>query len=135
MDLGHTYTAKQLYNLFSFHAPDGDTTLVFTVSCSAYSSHDTYVLLTAFSNVMNERAEALWGKNTYMIELCTQPNENGGSLNYPHVNRITTIAAVAGAMVPYLIILAFTLFNSRIKKEEDLKNNFEYPLLGRIPHF
>ena len=82
---------------------------------------------------MNGRAEALWGDNTYMIELCTQPKD--GSLNYPHVNRITTIAAAAGALVPYLIILAFTLFNSRIKKEEDIKNNFEYPLLGRIPHF
>lgn len=131
--LENTYTATQLYNLFSFHAPEGDTTLVFTVSCNAYSAHDTYVLLSAFADVMNGRAEALWGDNTYMIQLCTQPKD--GRLNYPHVSRITTIAAAAGALVPYLIILAFTLFNSRIKKEEDIKNNFEYPLLGRIPHF
>ncbi len=131
--LENTYTATQLYSLFSFYAPEGDTNLVFTVSCNAYSAHDTYVLLSAFADVMNGRAEALWGEDTYMIELCTQPKN--GRLNYPHVNRITTIAAAAGALVPYLIILAFTLFNSRIKKEEDIKSNFEYPLLGRIPHF
>ena len=49
--LESTYTATQLYGLFSFHAPEGDTNLVFTVSCNAYSAHDTYVLLSAFADV------------------------------------------------------------------------------------
>ena len=131
--LQNKYSATQLHNLFSFTDPEGDTNLVFTISCDAYSAHDTYVLLNAFGEVVNERAVAFWGDDTYQIELCTAPKL--GYLKYPHVNRITAVAAVVGACVPYLIVLAFTLFNSRIKKEEDLKNNFEYPLLGRVPHF
>ena len=129
----NTYTPTQLYSLFKFTTPAEDTNLVFVVSCSAYSAHDTYVLLNAFSEIMNERAEDFWGEETFEIELCEEPKKGG--LDYPHVSRITVIAAVVGAFVPYLLVLAFTLFNSRIKKEEDLKNNFEYPLLGRIPHF
>lgn len=128
-----TYTANQLRKLFTFTMPEDDTDLVFTVSCNAYSAHDTYVLLSAFGRVMNQRADAFWGEETFKIELCEEPKM--GVLGYPHVNRITAIATAAGALVPYFIVLAFTLFNSRIKKEEDIKNNFEYPLLGRVPHF
>lgn len=128
-----TYTATQLRGLFSFTMPEDETDLVFTVTCRAYSAHDTYVLLSAFDRVMNGRAEAFWGTETFEIERCEDPK--AGTLNSPHVSRITAIATVAGALVPYFIVLVFTLFNSRIKKEEDIKNNFEYPLLGRIPHF
>ena len=129
----YEYTATQLYQLFEFNAPNEDTDLIFGVSCSAYSAHDTYVLLNAFSEVMNQRATAFWGEETFRIELCETPKEGG--LDYPHVNRITAIAVAVGIFVPYLLVLVVALFNSRIKKDEDIKNNFRYPLLGRIPHF
>lgn len=129
----YEYTASQLYSLFSFSLPESETDLVFTASCKAYSAHDTYVLLNAFSEVINERAADFWGQETFRIEPCQEPKE--GTLVSPHAKRITVIAAATGAFVPYLIVLAVTMFNSRVKKEEDIKNNFEYPLLGRIPRF
>ena len=129
----YQYTAASLRGSFSFEAPKEETNMVFRIVCSANSAHDTQVLLSAFSAVMNERAESFYGDDTFYLE----PNEEPkvGGLDSPHIKRVTAIATAVGAFLPYLAALVITLFNSRIKKEEDIKNNFEYPLLGRIPHF
>lgn len=127
------YTADELYKMFRFTMPESDTDLVFTVSCNAYSAHDTYVLLNAFGQIVNQRAAEFWGDETFRVEQCQEPKE--GTLVSPHTLRTTVIAAAVGAIIPYMIFLVITMFNSRIKKEDDIKNNFDYPLLGRVPHF
>ena len=128
----HSYTASQLRSCFTFIKPEEETDLVFGVSCRAYSAHDARVLLKAFGAVINERAESVLN-NVFYIEECDPPAN--GSLTSPNVMRTTILAGIIGALIPYLIALIVTILDSRIKKEEDLKNNFEYPLLGQIPHF
>ncbi len=130
--LDHTYTESGLKSAFSFRLPKEETDLVFGVSCRAYSAHDSFVLLNAFGEVVNERAVNLLDQVFY-IEPCDPPKE--GSLTSPHLGRNMIIAGLIGAVLPYLAVLIVTLLDTRIKEDEDLKNTFPYPLLGQIPHF
>jgi capsular polysaccharide biosynthesis protein len=129
--LVHEYSVSQLMQNFTFRQSEDDTDLVFGVSCKAYSPHDSYVLLKAFGAVMNERAENVLLRVFY-IEECDPPAE--GTLTTPHTARNAAIAAIIGAIVPYVIFLIITLVDSRIKDEEDLKKDFSHPVLGKIPH-
>ena len=130
--LDHSYTPTVLKNAFAFQLPAEETGLVFKISCRAYSSQDSCVLLQAFGAVVNERAEKpLLG--TYYIEPCDPPK--AGALTSPNLSRNIVLAGLAGAILPYIAVLVITILDARIKKEEDLKNNFDYPLLGQIPHF
>lgn len=47
----------------------------------------------------------------------------------------TLIGAVAFAFISLAIIAFGAMFDTRIKKEEDLKNHFNAPVLGTIPNF
>ena len=130
--LDHEYTERQLLGLFSFQKPEEETDLVFGVSCRAYSANDARVLLSAFSAIINERSASVLN-GVFVIAECDPPRD--GVKTAPHASRTALIAAVVGAAIPYLIFLIAKILDSRIKKEEDLKSNFDYPLLGQIPHF
>lgn len=128
----YTYTSRQLLGCFSFIKPEEETDLVFGASCRAYTARDARVLLKAFGAVINERADSVL-KNVFVIEECDPPIN--GTLTSPHVLRTTILSAIIGALIPYIFSLVVTVLDTRIKKEEDLKNNFDHPLLGQIPHF
>lgn len=130
--LDHTYTASALKKAFTFTLPKEETDLVFSVSCRAFSAHDSRVILNAFGAVVNERATNVVD-DVFYIEACDPPKD--GTLTSPNLSRNVTLAAAIGAVLPYVVFLVITLLDSRIKEEEDLKNSFEQPLLGQIPHF
>ena len=130
--LEYTYTASALKKAFTFTLPEEETDLVFGVSCRAFSAHDSRVILNAFGAVVNERATNVVD-DVFYIEACDPPKD--GTLTSPSLSRNVLLATVIGAILPYIVFLVITLLDSRIKEEEDLKDSFEQPLLGQIPHF
>ncbi len=130
--LEHTYTPSALKGAFTFKLPEEETDLVFSISCRAFSASDSRVLLSAFGAVVNERAVKVVD-GVFYIEACDPPKD--GALTSPSLSRNVLLAAVIGALLPYIAFLVIALLDSRIKEEEDLKSNFEQPLLGQIPHF
>lgn len=130
--LEYTYTASALKKTFTFTLPEEETDLVFGVSCRAFSAHDSRVILNAFGAVVNERATNVVD-DVFYIEACDPPKD--GTLTSPSLSRNVLLAAVIGAVLPYIVFLIIALLDSRIKEEEDLKDSFEQPLLGQIPHF
>lgn len=130
--LEYTYTAGALKKAFTFTLPKEETDLAFGVSCRAFSAHDSRVILDAFGAVVNERASNVV-RDVFYIEACDPPKD--GTLTSPNLTRNVLLAGVIGALLPYAVFLVITLLDSRIKEEEDLKNSFEQPLLGQIPHF
>lgn len=130
--LDHTYTPSVLKSAFSFRLPSEENDLVFGVSCRAFSSHDSFVLLNAFGAVVNERSVNLLDQVFY-IDACDPPKN--GVLASPSLSRNVVIAVLIGALLPYMAVLVVTLLDTRIKEDDDLKNSFPYPLLGQIPHF
>lgn len=129
--LEHEYTPAQLLSFFTFVAPDNENvTTVFTVRCRAYSPADTQLLLKAFGSIINERAKSLLS-GIFHVEVSAEAKP--GVLVSPNVTKNAMIGAIIGAVVPYIIVLVYTILDTRIKTEEDIKNRFEYPILGQIP--
>ena len=85
----------------------------------------------AFGNIINER----YGKvlqDVFRVETSAEPRV--GSLVSPNVSMNTLIGAVLGAAVPFVLVLIYSILDTRIKTEDDVKGRFKYPILGQIPH-
>lgn len=54
---------------------------------------------------------------------------------YPQTFKTTFIAAIAGVLISYAVIYLFSVFNTTINNEEDVKNNYDLMVLGNIPDF
>jgi capsular polysaccharide biosynthesis protein len=116
---------------FSFTHPKQETDVVFHVSCNALSPKDSYILMNAFTAIINERSEKVLN-DVFVIDVSTEAKM--GHLVSPNIVRNTVIAAFLGALIPFIFVLLRTAFDTRITKEEDLKEKFAYPVLGQIPH-
>lgn len=129
--LENKYTPGSLLSLFTFVVPGGDdVTTVFTVTCRAYSPSDSRVLLDAFGNIINERSGKVLS-GVFHVETSTEP-KNGGLIS-PNISMNTLLGAVLGAAIPYAVLLVYSVLDTRIKTEDDIKNRFAYPILGQIP--
>ena len=54
---------------------------------------------------------------------------------FPQTSKTTFIAAIAGALLCYAVIYLLHVFNTTIKNEDDVKNNYNLTVLGNIPDF
>ena len=54
---------------------------------------------------------------------------------FPQTSKTTFIAAIAGALLCYAVIYLLYVFNTTIKNEDDVKNNYNLTVLGNIPDF
>ncbi len=130
--LENSYTPASLLSLFTFVVPNSEEiTTVFTVRCKAHSSADARVLLDAFGNVINERSEKLLS-GVFHVETSTVPK--AGVLISPNATMNVLLGALLGAALPYAALLVYSVLDTRIKSEDDVKNRFAYPILGQIPH-
>ena len=129
--LENEYTPARLLSLFTFVVPGNDElSTVFEVRCRAYSANDSRVLLDAFGSIINERSGKLLN-DVFHVETSAEPKK--GSLVAPNATMNTMLGAVLGAALPYVAVLIYTILDTRIKTEDDVKNRFAYPVLGQIP--
>ena len=56
-----------------------------------------------------------------------------GALISPNITTNTLLGAVIGAVLPYAVVLVYSILDTRIKTEDDIKNRFQHPILGQIP--
>ncbi|MEE1238734.1 MAG: hypothetical protein UHO61_02285, partial [Acutalibacteraceae bacterium] len=54
---------------------------------------------------------------------------------YPQTSKTVFIAALAGALLSFAVIYILSIFNTTIKSEEDIKDNYDLMVLGNIPDF
>ena len=100
--LEHTYTAGALKRALTFTLPEEETDLVFSVSCRAFSAHDSRVILNALGAVINERAANVV-RDIFYIEACDPPKD--GTLTSPNLTRNVMLAGAIGALIPYAVFL------------------------------
>lgn len=130
--LDYEYTPAKLLSMFNFIIPgENELTTVFEVRCKAYSASDSRVLLDAFGSIINERSGKVLQK-VFRVEISAEPR--AGVLVSPNTTMNTLIGAVLGAAIPFVVVLVYTILDTRIKTEDDIKGKFTYPVLGQIPH-
>lgn len=127
--LDYMYSASSVP--FTFARPALETDVVFHISCNALSAKDSLILMDALTAIINERSEKILN-GVFAIDVSTDAKM--GTLVSPNILRNTIIGALVGALIPFIFVLLRTAFDTRINKEEDLKEKFTYPVLGQIPH-
>lgn len=131
--LDYAYTAGGLLGLFDFIGPgEEETNLVFQVKCRAYSANDSRVLLDVFGRIINERCQTSVLMGAYEAQTIAAPKS--GAQIAPNAKMSALLGGVLGAAIPYVFFLVYSVLDTRIKSEEDIKSRFKYPVLGQIPH-
>ena len=54
---------------------------------------------------------------------------------YPQTIKTVFLSAMISALLAYAVIYLVSVFNTTIKNEEDIKDNFNLTVLGNIPDF
>lgn len=128
---GH-YTGAQLAGMMSYKVSDAaEYSLVFRITCKAHSAHDARILLDALGAQQNEVLREMDIGDAFSFRRVSAPGN--GRLTSPNTVTNTAICAFAGAVITYLAYLIAHLMYSRVYTEEDLKEQFDFPVLAQIP--
>lgn len=76
-------------------------------------------------------ADIVEGSSTKIIDYAKVPKEQFS----PNIRKNTMVGGVIGIALSLFFLTVASLFDVRIKEEEDLKTIANYPLLGSIPDF
>jgi len=126
-----SYSSKWLSNSVSFSHVEN--TSIFTVSITTKNAADSYRLGAIFEEKAVKHINDITGKDVIKVfdkaRLATSPS------NDMNLVRNTVMGALIGVIISFLLVFLIDITDIRIKKEEDIINNYPIPLLGTIPNF
>ncbi len=124
------YTYSELISRAEVKRRSTDT-LFIDITFTAQTADEAKELVNGFLELAPE----------YILEFI--PNSNAAvtttadtaAMTYPRTALFTMTAAAAGALLSYIVIYIISYFNTTIKTEADIKENYDILLLGNIPDF
>ena len=129
-DLNGEYTVSQLAR--AIRAEQLNQTEIFCVYVLHEDPGEAARIANAVAAVAPAEISALIdGTSARIIDTAKVPT----SRYSPSYSRMTVLGAAIGAFLAMLLLMIQYLQDTRVKDEEDLTNLFDYPILGRIPHF
>ncbi len=127
---GLDYTAGQLKSMISAGAVS--STEIFRVQVRNSDPLKAKKIADAILKVApGEIKRVINGGSVSVIDYATTPLAPSS----PNVPKNTLIGAFFGAVLAVFLIIVVNLFDTRIKSEYDLVENFELPIIGVVPAF
>ena len=127
-ETGIMLTSAQVRSMLSAE-PVGETEM-FVVRITSPDPQMSADLVNAIAEVAPARISAvIEGSSAKVIDYARVPK----SRSFPNYTTNTIVGALVGAVAAIAVILLQARLDNRIKKEEDLTNLFNIPVLGRIP--
>lgn len=125
------YSAAWLKNSVEFTAIE--ETNCFNVSFTTKSVEDSYKLGVIFEELAIQRVKDITKKDAITI------NDHADRAELPSNSknklRNCAMGGLAGIVVSFLVLFIIDITDVRIKREEDIVENYPAPLLGTIPNF
>lgn len=129
-DLGDKYTYTDLMGRASVKRRNEDT-LFIDASFTADTPEEAQTLVNGFLKLVPDYILRFIPNSTAAV---TTTADTAVKI-YPQTSKTVFIAALAGALLSYAIIYILSIFNTTIKSEEDIKDNYNLTVLGSIPDF
>ena len=127
---GLPYSSSKIKSMIS--AQSVSSTEVFRISVTHTDPNEAQMIADAILRVApGEIKRVINGGAVSIIDYATLPL----SPSSPDIPRNTVLGAVLAAILTMLIILIRNMFDTRIKSEFTLVENFELPIIGVIPSF
>lgn len=105
---------------------------LFRISVVSTSKEDAYEIAMQIEKTAPEMIIETMGNDT--LRVVDKPVKAIGSINNNTI-RNTFLGAIIGAILSYGAAFLIFILDRRIKSEEDLKNNYDIPILGGIVDF
>lgn len=125
------YGSKWLSNSVKFQPIEN--TSIFTVSITTKNKDHSYQLGKVLEEEAGKHIEDITGKK--VIEISDHAREATAPSNDKNLIRNVVMGMLIGILVSFLIVFIVDVSDVRIKKEEDIVDNYPVPLLGTIPNF
>ncbi len=127
---------------------DGKYSYTQLASAASIVSRSTGSLFVDISFTAVTPEEAINLTNTYLTLVPDYiadfiPNSNSAvtttaeraSKTYPRTASTTILASLSGAVISFLIVYIFSIFNTTINSEDDIADHYDIPLIGSVPDF
>ena len=126
---GVDYSWKQLSSMIKF-APANETEIMeVTVTCTdPYEASD---IANTIAEVLPIRiSEIIDGASMEVVDSAIPDTDKVA----PSVSTYTLIGFIIGAMIAVLFVTVITLLDDTIHDEEYILQNYDYPILGKVPN-
>ena len=124
------YSYGQLQSLCSISSRSEDS-LFIDIGFTAGTSEEAINLVNTFLTLVPDYiADFIPNSNSAVTTTA-----NSAAMIYPRTFNTTFIAMFFGAVLAFLIVYIFSIFNSTINYEDDITDHYEIPLIGSVPDF
>lgn len=110
-----------------------EDTFIFTVEVTTRNKSDSYRIAQLVEELAPERIKTMTNRDALEVNdsarVASQPS------NSNHRVRNALIGFLLGAILSFLVVFIIDISDARIKNEEDVTENYPFPLLGTIPNF
>ena len=124
-----SYTHKQLSNMISTEA--ANNTEVMRVTVVATDPVEASVIANGIAEILPNRIAAIIDGAT--VELVESAIPNYDKVG-PNVTMYTAIGLILGAIASALVVALFALMDSTVHGEEYVLQNYNYPILAKVPN-
>ncbi|MBR5542544.1 MAG: hypothetical protein IKU65_00395 [Oscillospiraceae bacterium] len=127
---GLDYSSKEIKNMIS--AQSVSNTEVFRITVTHSDPMEAQIIADTILKVAPSEIKRVMNAGAVsVIDYATLPL----SPSSPNIPKNTVIGAMLGAMLAVFVILLLQIFDTRVKDEFVLVENFDLPIIGMIPSF
>lgn len=126
---GLDYTWRELYNMISASPVDETEVLSITVTCE--DPYHAQRIAEEISIIFPERIRDIIDGSTMQVVDYAEVNLNKVS---PSISRYTAVGMIVGLLLSVAVLSLIALRDNTIHDEEFITENYDYPILARIPN-
>ena len=128
-ETGVTYTPAEIRSMMSANSLNG--TEIFEVKVTTEDADEAALIANTIAELVPEEIIRVVKAGSVELIDRAMPATNPSS---PNVMLNTVIGLMLGGVLSVLGVLVAAMLDNRIKSEEDLKKNYDLPILGAIPN-
>lgn len=127
-ETGVSHTWEELYDMIEA-APVNETEIMeVTVTCE--DPYEAETLANGIAKILPQRvSEIVEGSSMEVVDSAIAINKKVA----PNITQYTAIGFVLGVLLSVAVLVVFALLDNTIHDEEYILNNYEYPILAKIP--
>ena len=125
--LAGRYDAEEIKKMMSAASQNG--TEVFYIRVSNVSPYTAFKLAEGFGNSVPSLIDEMCDGKVSVLDIPKIDTEKDS----PSIIKYAALFGILGAVIVYGVLFIKTMFDMTIRSEEDIKQEFTYPIIGQIP--
>ncbi len=125
---GVDYTPKQLHEMLKYGSSNG--TEIMRVTVTTEDPYEASTIANTIAEVLPTRiSEIIDGASMEVVDSAVPELEKVA----PSITKFTAIGFILGLLISVFVLSVIALLDDTIHDEDYILNNYDYPILGKIP--